>query len=269
VSSIVPEAVHGHALAELSSFRMELYAAMPRRADALFDLTDAVLCAGGPVVSLPELSLDVVHRRGHGAMYDALAQGQLDVSRLRMALAGLTLPRGTDRQLSIALDVTPWARPDAECSPERLHCHRPCRCDGVRQTIPGWPYQVAAALGGGRTSWTGVLDVIRLGPNDDATEVTAAQILALLGRLREAGQWREGEPEVLFVLDSGYDIVRLTWLLRNEPVRLLGRIRADRVMHHPAGRRKGPTKGRGPRHGGGCLLLCVRGGLAGCWSGPG
>jgi hypothetical protein len=47
VSSIVPEAVHGHALAELSSFRMELYAAMPRRADALFDLTDAVLCAGG------------------------------------------------------------------------------------------------------------------------------------------------------------------------------------------------------------------------------
>jgi hypothetical protein len=249
VSSIVPEAVHGHALAELSSFRMELYAAMPRRADALFDLTDAVLCAGGPVVSLPELSLDVVHRRGHGAMYDALAQGQLDVSRLRMALAGLTLPRGTDRQLSIALDVTPWPRPDAECSPERLHCHRPCRCDGVRQTIPGWPYQVAAALGGGRTSWTGVLDVIRLGPNDDATEVTAAQILALLGRLREAGQWREGEPEVLFVLDSGYDIVRLTWLLRNEPVRLLGRIRADRVMHHPAGRRKGPTKGRGPRHG--------------------
>ncbi|MDR2983888.1 MAG: transposase, partial [Nocardiopsaceae bacterium] len=43
--------------------------------------------------------------------------------------------------------------------------------------------------------------------------------------------------------------VRLTWLLRDEPVRLLGRIRADRVMHHPPGRRKGPTKGRQPRHG--------------------
>jgi hypothetical protein len=54
---------------------------------------------------------------------------------------------------------------------------------------------------------------------------------------------------VLFVLDAGYDIVRLTWLLRNEPVRLLGRIRADRVTHHPPGRRKGPTKGRQPRHG--------------------
>ncbi|MER5918434.1 NF041680 family putative transposase [Streptomyces sp. NPDC001982] len=228
---------------------MELYAVMPRRADALFELVDAVLCAGGPVVSLPELSLEGVHRRGHGAMYDALARGRVDVSRLRMALAGLTLPRGADGQISIALDVTAWPRPDAECSPGRLHCHRPCRCDGVRQTIPGWPYQVAAALGGGRTSWTGVLDAVRLGPDDDLTEVTVAQIRDLLARLRAAGQWREGNPPVLFVFDSGYDIVRLTWLLRDEPVRLLGRIRSDRVMHHPPGRRKGPTKGRGPRHG--------------------
>jgi DDE superfamily endonuclease len=249
VSSVVPGVADRQALAELSSFRMELYAAMPRRADALFELTDAVLCAGGPVVSLPELSLEAVHRRGHGAMYDALAQGRLDVSRLRLALAGLELPRGTDRQISIALDVTPWPRPDAECSPGRLHCHRPCRCDGVRQTIPGWPYQVAAALGGGRTSWTGPLDAVRLGPDDDLTEVTAAQVRDLLARLRKAGQWREGDPEVLFVLDAGYDIVRLTWLLRDEPVRLLGRIRADRVMHHPPGRRKGPTPGRQPRHG--------------------
>ena len=148
MSSVVSGAPRRQALAELSSFRMELYAAMPRRADALFELTDAVLCAGGPVVSLPELSLQAVHRRGHGAMYDALAQGRLEVSRLRLALAMLELPRGTDRQISIALDVTPWPRPDAECSPERLHCHRPCRCDGVRQTIPGWPYQVAAVLAG-------------------------------------------------------------------------------------------------------------------------
>ncbi|WP_073450286.1 NF041680 family putative transposase [Streptomyces yunnanensis] len=228
---------------------MELYAAIPRRADALFDLADAVLCAGGPVTSLPELSLEAVHRRGHGAMYDALADGRIDVARLRRALAGLELPRGADRQISIALDVTPWPRPDAECSPDRLHCYHPCRCDGVRQTIPGWPYQVAAALGGGWTSWTGPLDVVRLGPDDDLTEITAVQVRELMVRLREAGQWREGDPEVLFVLDSGYDIVRLTWLLREEPVRLLGRIRADRVLHHPPGRRKGTHPGRQPRYG--------------------
>jgi hypothetical protein len=220
-------------LAGLSRFRREFYECLSLRADALFELTDAVLCAGGPAVSLAELSLEAVHRRGHGAMYDALAQGHIVVSRLRMALAGLELPRGTDRQLSIALDVTAWPRPDAECPPERLHCHRPCRCDGARQTIPGWPYQAAAALGGGRSSWTGPLDAVRLGPEDDPTDVTATQIRELLARLKQAGQRRPGDPPVLFAMDSGHDIVRLTWLLRQEPVRLLGRIRADRVLEPP------------------------------------
>ncbi|MFI5635570.1 NF041680 family putative transposase [Streptomyces sp. NPDC051664] len=249
MDSLQDGAVRVEALAGLSRFRRELYECLTLRADALFELMDAVLCADGPVTSLPELSLSGVHRRGHGAMYDALAQGHINVSRLRVALAGLRLPRGADGQLSIALDVTPWPRPDAECSPERLHCHRPCRCDGVRQTIPGWPYQVAAALGGGRSSWTGPLDAVRLGPEDDPTEVTAAQIRDLVARLERAGQWRSGDLPVLFVLDSGYDLVRLTWLLREEPVRLLGRIRADRVMRAPAGKRRGTNPGRPPRHG--------------------
>ncbi|MFB9570892.1 NF041680 family putative transposase [Streptomyces yanii] len=249
MDSLQDDAARVEALAGLSRFRCEFYECLPLRADALFELTDAVLCADGPVISLPELSLEPVHRRGHGAMYDALAQGHITVSRLRMALAGLDLPRGTDRQLSIALDVTPWPRPDAECSPQRLHCHRPCRCDGVRQTIPAWPYQVAAALGGGRSSWTGPLDAVRLGPEDDPTEVTAAQIRELLARLEQAGQWQAGDPPILFVMDSGYDLVRLTWLLREAPVRLLGRVRADRVMHGPAGKRRGHWPGRPPRHG--------------------
>jgi DDE superfamily endonuclease len=249
MDSLQDRAARVEALTVLSRFRRELYDCLAARADALFELTDAVLCTQGPVTSLPELSLAGVHRRGHGAMYDALAQGRINVARLQMALAGLELPRGADRQISIALDVTPWPRPDAECSPERLHCHRPCRCDGIRQTIPGWPYQVAAALGGGRSSWTAVLDAVRLRPADDLTEVTAAQIRDLLARLAQAGQRRPGDPPVLFVLDSGYDVVRLTWLLRAEPVRLLGRIRSDRVMYAPPGKRRGTRPGRQPRHG--------------------
>ncbi len=249
MDSLQEDAARVEALAGLSRFRRELYACLTLRADALFELTDAVLCASGPVVSLPELSLAGVHRRGHGAMYDALAQGHIAVSGPRIALAGLDLPRGADRQLSIALDVTAWPRPDAECSPGRPHCHRACRCDGRRQTIPGRPYQIAAALGGGRSSWTGPLDVPRLSPDDDPTDVTATQIRDLAARLEQAGQWRPDDPPVLFVLDSGYDIVRLTWLLRDEPVRLLGRVRADRVMHAPAGRRRGTRPGRQPRHG--------------------
>jgi hypothetical protein len=90
---------------------------LTRWPDTLFELCDAVLCTPGPVTSLPELSLCGVHRRGHGSTYAALADGWwLDVAQLRMALAGLVLPRGSDGQLRLAVDVTPWPRPDAECS---------------------------------------------------------------------------------------------------------------------------------------------------------
>jgi hypothetical protein len=64
------------------------------RADALFELADAVLCADGTVTSLVELTLLAEHRRGHGGMYDALNQGEIEPERLRPTLATLPLPRG-------------------------------------------------------------------------------------------------------------------------------------------------------------------------------
>jgi hypothetical protein len=231
----------------LARFRWELYWSLTRWPDALFELSDAVLCTPGPVTSLPELSLSLVHRRGHGSTYAALVDGRMDVGRLRRVLAGLPLPRGRDGQIRLAVDVTPWPRPDAECSPQRAHAHRPCRCDGVRQTIPGWPYSMVAALESGRSSWTAPLDVVRLVPGQDSTEVTAGQIRDVFGRLREVGQWAAGDPPVLVVLDAGYDVIRLAFLLADLPVRLLGRIRSDRVFHAPAQRYAGT--GRPGRHG--------------------
>ena len=70
---------------DLGWFPGEFYACATARTDALFELTDAILCDDGPVRSLPELSLVAEHRRGHGAMYDALACGQIEPRRLRRA----------------------------------------------------------------------------------------------------------------------------------------------------------------------------------------
>jgi len=231
----------------LAEFRWEFYRSLTRWSDALFELCDAVLCSPGAVTSLPELSLSGVHRRGHGSTYAALVDGRVDVDRLRVALAGLDLPRGSDGQIRLTVDVTPWPRPDAECSPQRAHAHRPCRCDGVRQTIPGWPYSVVAVLESGRSSWTAPLDAVRLVPGCDATEVTAEQIRQVFERLRAAEQWAEGDPPILVVMDAGYDVIRLAFLLRDLPVRLLGRVRADRVFHAPAQPYAGT--GRPGRHG--------------------
>ena len=62
-------------LARLGAFRSELHACFTRRADALFELGDALLCAQA-VPSLPHLSLEPVHRRGWGSVYAALARGR-------------------------------------------------------------------------------------------------------------------------------------------------------------------------------------------------
>ena len=79
--------------------------------------------------------------------------------------------------------------------------------------------------------------------------MTAAQLRGVVGELARAGHWRQGDPEVLVVMDAGYDVIRLAWLLQDLPVTLIGRLRSDRVFHAPAGTRRGPTKGRQPRHG--------------------
>ena len=180
--------------AELSRFRGEFYSCLTRRADALFELADAVLCADGPVRSLVELSLVGEHRRGHGGLYDALAAGRVDVARLRRALAAVPLPRAADGRLVLAADLTCWLRPDAHTSPSGS-CATPT--DGARTSTFMSRLAVlgVCALETGRSSWTAPLDALRLAPGDDAATVTAGQMRELVERLIAAGQWQDGDPE--------------------------------------------------------------------------
>jgi DDE superfamily endonuclease len=162
----------------LAGFRQKLYWCFTARADALFEVAEAVLCADGPVRTLAGLSLAPEHRRGHGALYDAVNHGRVSVARLRRSLAGLPLPRAADGRLMLAVDVSSWLRPGAATSSQRLFCHVYGRGKGQAQMIPGWPYFGGRRAGAGRTSWTAVLDAVRLGPDDDEAEVTAARSAA-------------------------------------------------------------------------------------------
>lgn len=235
---------------ELRRFRGELYQCLAGRADELFELTEALLCAEGPVKTLVDLSLVPEHRRGHGALYDGLNCGEVDVDRLRDRLAALPVPRMFGARIVLAVDVSPWLRPDATTCPDRMFCHVYGRGRAGDQRIPGWPYQVVAALESGPTSWTAILDAVRLGPGSDSTAVTAAQLRAVVDRLREAGHWRAGDPPIMVVLDSGYDVTRLAFVLADLPVHLVGRIRADRIMLGPTPPRStDPHGGRPRKHG--------------------
>jgi hypothetical protein len=248
--SLLDDAARVESLTLLSGFRTDFYRCLTARADALFELTDALLCTDGPVKTLVDLALAPEHQRGHGMLYDGLGCGRIEVDQLRVTLAGLPLPRTTDGRIVLGVDVSPWLRSDAPTSAERLFCHVYGRAKNQPQLIPGWPYSIVVALESGRTCWTAVLDAVRLGPADDATAVTACQLRAVVDRLIAAGHWRPGDPDILIVCDAGYDVTRLAFVLADLPVELLGRLRSDRVLRLPAPpRRHSARGGRPPKHG--------------------
>ena len=227
-------------LARLGGFRAELHACFTRRADALFELGDALLCAPA-VPSLPHLSLEPVHRRGWGSADAALACGRIEVERLRDLLASFLPPAGP---LVFAVDVTTWPRCDAECSPERGYYYHPSRHSAGQPIIAGWAFQWIAQVSFDRDSWTAPVDARRLHPLEDTDQTAAAQVRALLARLPA------GEAVPLFVFDGGYDSAQLTLDLAEERVAVLVRLRSDRCFYaDPRPAARSPRGGRPRRHG--------------------
>ena len=233
----------------LTGFRGELFRCLTARGNELFELADAMLCADGPVGDLAGLSLVEGHQRGHGALYGGLNHGRVDVVRLRMAIGSLPLPRWAGGRIRLGIDVCNWLRPDAVTSPDRMFCHVHGRGKNAGQMIPGWPYSFVAVLAPGASSWTMPLDAIRLGPDDDPTEAAAAQLREVAGRLAQAGHWEPGDPDIVVVMDAGYDVIRLAWLLADLPLVLCARLRSTRVMYGPPPPKTPGTPGAPARHG--------------------
>lgn len=235
-------------LSALSAFRGAYYAAISARADAVFELTDAVLEHEGKVDSFPGLSLEEAFGRGHGSVYAAVNAGRVDAGAVRSAALAVPLPR-MKGHIVLAVDVSPWLRPDAECSPDRLFCHVYGRGRGGDQLIPGWPYSFVVALTPGASSWTVPLDARRLGPDDDVQEATAVQVRAVVADLVGSGQWCEGDRPIILVTDAGYDPARLAHRLRDLPVVVCSRVRSDRVYYGRAEPKAPGAVGPRPKHG--------------------
>lgn len=107
----------------------------------------------------------------------------------------------------------------------------------------------------GHTYWTAVLDSVRLEPGADVAAVATVQIREVVERLVAAGRRKPGAPEVLVVLDAGYDAPRIAHLLAGLPVEILGQLRSDRVMRRPTPPRVYDPKGGRPRKPGGEFVL--------------
>jgi hypothetical protein len=208
----------------LCAFRRSFYECLHRRADALFELADAILTADGATPSPAHLSLQASHRRGWGSLYAALDRGRIDEEALRKLLARHPLAGASPSTPVYAVDVSVWDRCDAETSPERGYYYHPSRHSAGQPIVAGWAYQFVAQLNFVRESWSAPVDVRRLRPAQDANVVAAEQIGALLGRLEEG-------VIPLFVFDAGYDPVKLQRSLEESPCQILVRLRAGRRFY--------------------------------------
>jgi DDE superfamily endonuclease len=228
-------------LNSLRAFRDALYRCFEQRADAFFELTDALLTAG-PVPSPPHLSFQAVHRRGWSSLYAALSMGRADEAGLQDLLSRHPLEGGEPGYPPIyAVDVSVWPRCDAETSPERGYYYHPSRHSAGQPIVAGWAYQLVAQLGFERDSWVAPVDARRVKPAENTDEVAAAQVRALVQRLPE--------PEALpiFVFDAGYDPVKLQRALEGCPVRILVRLHSNRVFYASPEEVEPRPVGRPPR----------------------
>jgi DDE superfamily endonuclease len=247
----------GEALAGLAWFRREFYGCLWQRPDALFELADAVLTAPR-AGSLPYLSLEPAFRRGHGMIYQALAEGRIDEEALRDLLVAA---RPRDWPPVFAIDASTYPRPAAATSPDREWHHHSCQGHHGRRREPrdaagargrdgdavvaGWSFQWLAQLSFTPDSWTAPQDMVRAGVRDDATRQAAEQVIEHSARLRADGEARVP----LYVFDGGYDEAPLTWDLREhlDQAQILVRVRNDRVMYRdPAP--EPPRRGRPRKH---------------------
>ncbi len=224
----------------LVGFRGELHNCLFGWADAAFELCDALLCAPGPVASVPALSLEPVFRRSHGSLYKALAHGSIDTDWLRGALVG---HRPAAWPLLFAVDASTWDRCDAECSPERGFHYSASKHSNGQPIVAGWSYQWISQLDWAADSWTAPLDVMRVKPTMDATTATVDQVERLAGLLPDDDQ------VPLFVFDAGYDPIAISAGLADARAQILVRIRSDRVFHPDPQPRTQGTVGRPRRHG--------------------
>lgn len=245
----------GDALAGLARFRREFYGCLRQCPDALFELAQAVLTAPA-AGTLPYLSLEPGFRRGHGMIYQSLAEGGIDEEALRDLLVAV---RPRDWPLAFAIDASTYPRPWAQTSPGREWQHHSCpghhaRHGGHRGSagdggavVAGWAFQWLSQLSFSAESWTAPQDQVRAGAGDDATRQAARQVIAHSARLRAAGETRIP----LYVFDGGYSEAPLTWDLRDEldRVQILVRVRDDRVLYRDPPPRVPGRPGRPRVHG--------------------
>jgi len=220
----------------IQQFRKAVYQSILKRADAMFDLVDALTVAGH-VDSPVALSEETPFRRKFSSIFDTLRLGEFDYDLLLQVLYGYQ--PGDGEQIAgyevHALDCTPNPRTEAETLADRGSL-KTQKDDPVSY---GHKYSWLVRLIHWGSSWVAPVDVRRVDPSLSDSAVASIQVSELAHH--------NPKPKVV-VADSLYgNHLFLAIFLVVQNVFALVRLRSNQVFYgppkpHPKGTRGAPAK---------------------------
>jgi hypothetical protein len=224
----------------LIEFRQALYERfLTARKDAQFELMDALL-SKGKVPSFAWLALAGCFQRQWSSLYDAVEQGEQDVTGLGQFLME-QVPRVGIQFWS--LDGTGWPRPQARSLADRLYVYAPGRGFKGKPVVPGYSYSLLDWVPEAGESWSLSVASERVSPDSSDLVVGAAQVKRLC-EIRAgfdsldivAGDCKYSQPE---------------FLRRVQPLACgkVARLAKNRVLYGRPDPRPAGTRGRPRKHG--------------------
>lgn len=214
-------------------FRQQAYDCLERRSDALFGLCDGLL-SEAQARSLAELSLSPLFDHTWSSVYAALADGKMDLERLRaLCVRGVLAELPVDAPIWIAVDATSVARLEASTSEDRgaIHLSNLPLCD--KPISLGWSFSLVGVLPEQPSSWTPPVEIQRISTQETAVQVAIEQLRQLKPLF--------GKRQVIVVADRWYGTPEMLRACRELGYSVLIRVKKNRKLYrkpvrlHPKG----------------------------------
>jgi hypothetical protein len=217
---------------ELKEFREGVYESFERGADALFNVSDALL-SEVQAQSLAELSLSPFFERKWSSVYAGVQDGKINVRKLRKLIVKALLGLG-GKMVWLGVDASGIERAEAETSEDRGYIHVPNLPLADKAISVGWLWSKVVLLPETTSSWVPPLDTRRIPTEKTAVQVAIEQLRDLRPLL--------ADRIVVVVADRGYATPEFLRACYELGYLCLVRMKTDRTLYRPGVR----VHARGP-----------------------
>lgn len=164
----------------LASFRKDLYGrCFLRASDALMNISDALLTEASAGSFIELYRSPFFERRWHST-YEALQDGIIDRDALR-GLAACYAPRPSEGcRLVLGIDTSGIGRPSSQTARDRTYLYANNQPNSRLPVTAGWSFSTLVVLPEKYSSWTYILDNLRVGSDETASDVATEQLKAIV-----------------------------------------------------------------------------------------